>query len=174
VRRAFLRGELDADRERRERLLRRRMVSAERHLDGARRALDALARRADGAGVRLGIRNPGRYLGVPLPLELRLLREDLAGAPIAPAFDAPAAHLADAMGFVPLDDTLAAWSDSPLVQVADACGPVGGLPPGRGELDVSTLVGRLEKTAHAVFPPWPALTPEEVLDGMARLRRLLA
>jgi sugar phosphate isomerase/epimerase len=173
LRRAFLRGELDEEEALRSRLARERAARGRPHLDPARRALDRLARRCEASGVVLGIRNPSRHHGLPAPLELRFLLEDLAGGPVAPALDASAAHLADVMGLVPLADTLAAWRASPIAHLADACGPVAGLPPGRGELDLPSVIGALDRPTDAVFSPWPGLEEREVLAGVTALRALL-
>ena len=174
LRRAWLRRALADDDAPRERFLRERRAGAAPHLDAARRALDALANEASRSGLRLGVRNPARALGLPSPLELRLLLDELAGAPVVPALDAPAAHLADAMGLVPLDETLAAFGAAPVALLADACGPVLGLPPGRGELDLARAVARLPKDALLCYAPQAALAESEVLEGMEALRRLVA
>ena len=174
ARRAFLRGELDADSAVRARLVAHRAAGARAHLDPLRRALERIARAADAGGVTLGLRNPSRFIGLPDPIELRLLLDELAGAPLAPAFDAPAAHLVDAMGLGPLADTLAAWQAAPACHLADACGPIAGLPPGSGELDLAAVVAALDPAATFIFTPSAALDESEVFAALASLRTLLA
>ncbi len=162
----FLRGALD------ERLAGRmrqaRDAVSERPLDAARRALERLAREAERAGAVLLVRNGRRYVDVPSPRELDLLRRDLAGAPILPACDVPAAHLVDVMGFLPMALTLAAGRDAPLWYWGDACGPVGALAPGRGIVDLAAARASVGDGAHLVFSPWPGLTVDEVVESMSR------
>src|SRR5207244_1994469 len=79
----------------------------------ARRALEVLARAVEPHGLTVAIRNPRRPIGLPSPVELRLLLDDLRGAPLVPALDTAAAHLGHAMGLAPLDETVAAWKSSP-------------------------------------------------------------
>ncbi len=165
VRRAFLRGALDAATV--QRLLDERIKRAPPHLDAARRSLERLSRAAERHAVTLGLRNPPRALGVPSPGELARLRAELAGAPIAPCLDVAAAHLDDVMGIRPLAAVVEAWQAAPLALVADACGPVVGLPPGRGEIDFPSLA--LPEKARRVFHPSAQLSLAEVAEGLARV-----
>ncbi len=168
VRRAFLRGELtDGGRER---FVAARKKAAPRHLDAARRALDRLARRAESAGLVLGIRNPPRMIGLPAPAELPLLLTHVDGAPVAPALDLAAAHLDETMGFGPVAAVLDAWRAAPIALLADACGPVVGLPPGHGEIDFAAAIAALSPQARVAFRPSPSLTVEEVNSAMKALR----
>jgi len=162
----FLRGALDASLA--QRLLAARDDVAERALDGARRALDRLAREAERAGAVLLVRNGRRYVDVPSPRELDRLREELRGAPILPACDVPAAHLTEVMGFAPMALTLAAYSDAPLWYWGDACGPVGALAPGRGIVDLAAARASIGKEARLAFSPWPGLSVDEVVESMSR------
>lgn len=173
LRRAFLRDELD-DTTLGARLARERDAHAPRHLDAARRSLHRLGRAAEARGVRLGLRNPGRPIGLPSPVELGVLLADLDGAPVVPVLDLPAAHLGDALGLRPLDETLKAWATSPLSLVADACGAVFGLAPGMGELDLAAALRPLPATCRLVFAPSPLLDERELLEGAAALHRLSA
>jgi sugar phosphate isomerase/epimerase len=170
IRKLYLRAKLDESG--RERLRKERAKRVAPHLDAARRALERLARRAESAGVRIGLRNPVRPIGLPSAIELALLRSDLAGAPIVPLLDLAAAHLGEAMGLGPVDGTVEGWKASPLALVADACASVTGLPPGRGELDLRAAVGALGKEARLCFHPAKGLTTDEILNGMEELRRL--
>lgn len=163
AREQFLRGALDAQLA--QRLMTARDDVAERALDGARRALDRLAREAERAGALLLVRNGRRYVDVPSPRELDRLRADLHGAPILPACDLPAAHLTDVMGFAPLALTLAAYKDAPLWYWGDACGPVGALAPGRGIVDLAAARASVGEHARLVFAPWPGLTLDEIVEA---------
>ncbi len=162
----FLRGALDDGLV--QRLLAARDDAAERALDGARRALERLAREAERAGAVLLVRNGRRYIDVPSPRELDQLRAELSGAPILPAGDVAAAHLQDVMGFAPLALTLAAYADAPLWYWGDACGPVGALAPGRGIVDLATARASVAADARLAFSAWPGLTVDEVVESMAR------
>src|SRR5207248_10432726 len=71
----FLRGALDASLA--QRMAQARDDAAERALDGARRALERLAREAERAGAVLLVRNGRRYVDVPSPRELDRLRAEL-------------------------------------------------------------------------------------------------
>ncbi|HEX2570862.1 MAG TPA: hypothetical protein VH877_14990 [Polyangia bacterium] len=169
VRRRFLRGELDdqalADQ------LRKRAVLGTSHLDPARRSLEQLARRADDLGLRLGIRTPARFIGLPSAIELLTLLDDLSGAPLVPLWDVPASHLLTAFG-VPFAEITSAWQRAPFVYLGDACGPIAGLAAGRGELDLAGLVRGLTSATRAIFRPWLGLDEDEVLAAMASLQGL--
>lgn len=166
AREQFLRGALDAPLA--QRLLSARDNVAERAFDGARRALDRLAREAERAGALLLVRNGRRYVDVPSPRELDRLRGELRGAPILPACDVPAAHLTDVMGFSPMALTLAAYGDAPLWYWGDACGPVGALAPGRGVVDLAAARASVGKDARLAFSPWSGLSVDEVVESMSR------
>lgn len=163
----FLRGALDASLA--QRMMQARDQAAERALDGARRALDRLAREAERAGALVLVRNGRRYVDVPSPRELDRLRRELAGAPILPACDVPAAHLSDVMGFVPMAVTLAAHRDAPLWYGGDACGPIGALAPGRGIVDLAAARAAMGEGARLAFAPWVGLDLDEVVESMSRL-----
>ncbi|MGZ3427960.1 MAG: hypothetical protein ACXVCV_14995 [Polyangia bacterium] len=162
----FLRGALDPSLA--QQLMSARDDAAERALDGARRALERLAREAERVGAVVLVRNGRRYVDVPSPRELDRLRAELEGAPILPAGDIAAAHLTDVMGFAPLALTLAAYHDAPLWYWGDACGPVGALAPGRGVVDLAAARASVGEQARLAFAPWPGLSVEEVIESMAR------
>jgi hypothetical protein len=168
----FLRGALDAQLA--QRLVDARDQTADRALDGARRALELLARDAESAGVTLALRNSRRYVDLPSPREMDLLMADLRGAPVAPLLDVAAAHLPDLMGFAPLSLTLATFGQAPLIYLGDACGPVGPLPPGRGVLDLAGIARQLPLDAQLAFSPWAGLTLEETLAALPAIARLVA
>ena len=173
ARRAFLRDEL-AGSPQAEALRQRRQQQVGRHLDAALRSLERLGRVAEACGVRLGLRNPGRLIGLPSPAELTRLLGELDGAPLAPALDLPAAHLGDAMGMWPLAGTLSSWRTAELVLAADACAAVSGLPPGRGELDVGAALATLGDGARVCFPPRSDSSVAELQEGVAALARIAA
>ncbi len=167
----FLRGELDAARGRR--LARMRDDAAGRALDVARRALDRLARAAEGAGVTLLLANPRRFVELPSPRELDGLLADFAGAPLRPLLDVANAHLTDVMGVWPLLYSATAFgSRAPLAYLGDACGPVGGLEPGRGELDVGAIARSLPIGCRVAFRPWVGLSADEIVRALAAVGRL--
>jgi sugar phosphate isomerase/epimerase len=157
----FVRGALDEPTARG--LMARRAREGARPLDGARRAVDRLSRIAESEGVTLAIANGRRFTALPDARELDTLLAELRGAPLAPLFDVVAAHLPDAMGLAPFALTQAAFGRAPLVYLGDACGPIGALAPGRGELDVSAIARGLDGAAAIAFSPWAGLTVEEAL-----------
>jgi len=159
----FLRDDLDDHLVRR--LMQQRRQEGPRAVDAARRALERLCRAAEGEGLTLAVANGRRFTAVPDARELDLLLSDLRGAPLAPLFDVPAAHLPDVMGLAPLELTEAAWGKAPLAYVGDACGPLAGLPPGRGEMRPIKLADGCER----VFSPWSGLTVEESLAAVSAL-----
>ena len=162
----FLRGALDESLALQ--MMHARDDAAEPALDGARRALERLAREAERVGALVLVRNGRRYIDVPSPRELDRLRGDLQGAPILPACDLAAAHLTDVMGFSPLPLTLAAFADAPLWYWGDACGPIGALAPGRGIVDLAAARASVGEQARLAFSPWPGLTVDEVVEAMSR------
>jgi hypothetical protein len=165
----FQRGELDEDDGRAIAELRDR--SGARELDAARRAIDRLARAAEVAGVGLAIRNGRRFVDVPTARELDLLLADNAGAPVGPLFDVAAAQLPAAMSIWPFALTQAAFGVAELVYFSDACGPLCGLPPGAGELDLAAIAAALPKRASWAYVPWSGLAVEESLAAFTSLCR---
>jgi hypothetical protein len=164
----FLRGDLDEQLARR--LVEARDAVAERALDVARRALDRLARAAETAGLTLTVAQSRRFTDLPSPREIDLLLRDLSGAPVAPLFDSASAHLQDQMGAWPMAVSVAAFGVGPLLYLGDACGPIGGLEPGRGILDPAFLT-TLPKHAAVAFRPWPGLTTDEVVHALPAVER---
>jgi hypothetical protein len=160
----FLRGALDASLA--QRMMQARDQVAERAVDAARRALDRLAREAERAGTLLLVRNGRRYVDLPTPRELDVLRADLRGAPILPLLDVAAAHLTDVMGFVPMALTLATYADAPLSYFGDACGPIGALGRGHGVVDLAAVEAALPKEGRRAFNPWSGSSLDEVLEAM--------
>jgi hypothetical protein len=74
------------------------------------------------------------------------------------------------MGLVPFQLTQTAFGQAPLVYLGDACGPIGALPPGSGQLDLLQI--KLAPEAQVVFSPWSGLTVEESLDAVEALQQL--
>jgi hypothetical protein len=165
ARERFLRDDLDERLARR--LMQQRQKEGMRCVDACLRALDRLCRAAESEGVTLGIANGRRFTAVPGARELDLLLSQLRGAPAAPFFDVPAAHLSHVMDLQPLELTEAAWGQAPIACVGDACGPLAGLPPGRGELRPVKLAENVER----VFSPWSGLSVEESLQAVKELAR---
>lgn len=174
VRAHFLRGAVfdDDDTEPSEALLRARSALLPKHLDAVRRAIEQLANHAVRSEQTLLLGYPRRVTELPLPIEVRLLCEEFAGAPIAPSLDLPAAHLASMMRLVAMSDSVRSFAQGPLHCVGDACGPIGALPPGSGEVDVAAVCKALPNDAILSFMPWPGLSFQEVLRGLASLDRL--
>ncbi len=170
ARERFLRDDLGEDLTRR--LMQQRRAHGVRPLDVARRVLDPLARAAEAEGLTLAVANGRRFTALPDARELELILDGLEGAPVSPLFDVPAAHLPDVMGFQPFALTQAAFGQAPLVYLGDACGPLGALPPGRGQLDVGAIARALLPSAEMVFSPWSGLTVDESLSAVTALAKL--
>ncbi|MCS6914811.1 MAG: hypothetical protein RMK29_08180 [Myxococcales bacterium] len=172
LRRRFLRGELLSDPEPAQALMQQRCAAAAPHLGACLRGLERLARAAEQRGLQLLVRNPRRALELPTPAELSVLRLELAGAPLSPLLDVPAAHLGSAMRLVPLRETITAFCDGPLCLLGDACGALGALPPGQGEVDVAAVARALPTHTQVAFVPWPGLHLSEVALGCQRVASL--
>lgn len=172
VRAHFLRGALAEDEEPNQELLRARSALLPRHLDAVRRSLEQLSNHAVRSGQTLLLGYPRRATELPHPIELRLLLEEFDGAPLAPCLDLPSAHLASTMRLISLPDSVRAFAQGPLHMIGDACGPIGALPPGSGEVDVAAVCRALPKEATLTFLPWPGLAFREVKTGLGELLRL--
>jgi len=160
LRRWYQRGELGRTRARQAETARE---SAGRpSVDAALRALEQLLSVTEDAGLVLLVENARRPVDVPSPKELDRILGELEGAPIAPLYDAPRTLLADDFGIWPSALVEAACASAPLVYVGDGCGPIAGLPPGRGVLDVAAQRARLSNTTEQAFAPWPGLTVPEI------------
>lgn len=186
LRRRFLRGELMLDEEPAERLMTERSAAGAAHLPAVLRALEPMLAQAARRGVTILLRSPRRGIDLPTPLELRVLLEELQGGPVAPLLDLPAAHLCSAMRLVPLRDSIVTFGVTgggdperegaapPLALLGDACGAVGALAPGRGEVDVAAVARFLPARTRVALLPWAGLSLGEVgeaLRGVAALPR---
>lgn len=161
----FLRGALATDEAPAEALMQARSALAGPHLDAALRSLDRIVNAAQRLAVTVLLPNPRRAVELPTPIELRALRSEFHGAPLAPQLDVPAAHLASAMHLLPLRDSVLGFGAGPLANLSDGCGAVAGLPPGHGEVELAAIARSLAPATHREFVPWPALRPEEVAAG---------
>jgi sugar phosphate isomerase/epimerase len=168
----LLRGAISEDDKETEDFQHARRALSRRHLDASRRSLEKIAETAARLGVTVLIPNPRRATFLPTAIELRVLMTDLAGAPVSPVLDIPAAHLTSTMRLCPLRETVLAFGNGCAAFVADACGAVGGLPPGHGEVEVSAIARSLKKDAQRIFVPWPGLRRAEVMRGYQAVSRL--
>jgi len=168
----LLRGALSEDDKETEDFQLARRALSRRHLDAARRSLERIAETAARLGITVLLPNPRRATFLPTAIELRVLLTDLAGAPVSPVLDVPAAHLTSTMRLCPLRETVLAFGNGCAAFVADACGAVGGLPPGHGEVEVAAITRSLKKDAQRIFLPWPALRRAEVVRGYQAVSRL--
>lgn len=166
----FLRGAAPEDSTPGDELLSARSALLPPHWTAVCRSLERLCNRALAMGKTLLIAYPRRPTDLPLPLELWLLLQDFAGAPLAPSLDLPAAHLASTMRLTPLSLSVRAFSPGPFHLIGDACGQVGALPPGWGEVDVPAVCGALPPDATLSFLPWSGLSFAEVGAALESLR----
>jgi hypothetical protein len=168
----YLRGVLHYDESSAEALMAARAGVSSQHVDAAMRSLDRVVEEASRRGVSVLVRNPRQPVDLPTALELSALRAELRGAPLAPLLDLPAAHLTSMLHCCPLRETVVAFGDGPLSSLADACGPLYGLIPGQGEVDVAAVARALPKDARRAFVPSPGLSIDEVARGYAAIASL--
>lgn len=169
----FLRGGLADDDDAIDELMAARTGLALRHLEALRRGLEQVANAAVRKGTTVLLPTPRRIVELPVPLELRALLAEFRGAPLAAALDLPAAHLASAMHTVALRESVLTFGTGPLALLGDACGQLGALPPGHGEVDVAAVARALPRHSHRAFVPWSGLHAAEVrlgYEGVAALR----
>ncbi len=170
LRERFVRGGLDDDVA--DEWMARRRRAVDKHLDAARRALDALLPAADASRVTLCLRNGARFIDLPTAMELEGLRGEFSGAPLAGAWDMAAGHLQDVMGFVSFGRTQRAFgTENGVSYVGDAAGPVGALGPGRG--DLRSAPWRTKRAGPHLFSPWRGLSLPEALAAHAAFAPLV-
>ncbi|MFO0573130.1 MAG: hypothetical protein U1A78_03960 [Polyangia bacterium] len=174
ARAGLLRGALHEDDRLADELLEARAGLLPRHLEMALRSAERIANLALRHGVTVLLPSPRRAIELPAPLELQVLLAELRGAPLRPMLDLPAAHLASTMRLLPLRPTVLAFSGGPLHLLGDACGAVGALPPGHGEVDVAAVAQALPAAAHRAFLPWRGLHPRELAAGYHAVAGLAA
>ncbi len=165
LRGSFLRGVLQYDDDRAREFMAVRASLSRRYLDASMRSIERIVDAASRRGVAVLLRNPRRPIDLPTTPELSALRAELRGAPLFPLLDLPAAHLTSMLHCVPLRETVLAFGDGPLACLADACGAVGGLLPGQGEVDVAAVAGALPPSVQRAFLPWPGLSLREAVAG---------
>lgn len=168
----YVRGVLHYDESSAEELMAARAGVSTRHVDAALRSLDRVVEEASRRGVSVLVRNPRQPVDLPTAFELSAIRAELRGAPLSPLLDLPAAHLTSMLHCCPLRETVLAFGDGPLSSLADACGPLFGLVPGQGEVDVAAVARALPKEARRAFVPSPGLTLDEVAAGYAAVAAL--
>lgn len=168
----YVRGVLHYDESSAEELMAARAGVSTRHVDAAMRSLDRVVEEAARRGVSVLIRNPRQPVDLPTAFELSAVRAELRGAPLAPLLDLPAAHLTSMLHCCPLRETVLAFGDGPLSSLADAAGPLSGLVPGQGEVDVAAVARALPKESRRAFVPSPGLTFDEVAAGYAAIAAL--
>ncbi len=157
--RAYARRTLDD--EARERLVAARRQLSGRALDLARFGLEPVLERAAAAGVTVGLVNRARWFDIASAAEVATLMVELRGAPLAPFYDAAAAHVRAALGLGPgrpaveLERAAGAF-------LTDAAGVRGGLPWGTGEVERAAVVAKLPAEAPRVLRSAIA-TDEELL-----------
>jgi sugar phosphate isomerase/epimerase len=161
----YLRGVLLYDDESARDFMAVRAGIVRRHLDAALRSLDRIVEDAQRRGVTVLLRNPRLPYELPTGIELAAIRAELRGAPLAPFLDVPAAHLLSMLHCTSLRETVLAFSDGPLCNLADACGQLSGLVPGQGEVDIPSIAKTLKKETARAFIPSPGLSPREIAEG---------
>ena len=161
--RAYARRTLDD--EARERLVAARRQLSGRALDLARFGLEPVLERAAAAGVTVGLVNRPRWFEIASAAEVAMLLDELRGAPLAPFYDAAAAHVRAELGLGPgrpaveLERAAGAF-------LTDAAGLRGGLPWGTGEVGND---GRAE-----VLAKLPAEAPRVLRSAIATDEEILA
>lgn len=159
--RAFSRREIDEDRL--EAVLSRRLKLAATALDWARFGLEPLLDQAEASGIVLALSNRARPFEIPDGPEIGVLLEEFRGAPLAPWFDAAAAHAREAIGLAPPGEWLAGYGRRACgAWLSDAAGLLGGLPWGRGEVDRTAVLTALAAGALTVVHCGPGATDEEL------------
>lgn len=153
------------DDEARERLVATRRQLSGRALDLARFGLEPVLERAAAAGVTACLVNRPRWFEIASAAEVATLMDELRGAPLAPFYDAAAAHVRAALGL---------GSGRPAVELeraagaffTDAAGVRGGLPWGTGEVGDD---GRAE-----ILAKLPAEAPRVLRSAIATDEEILA
>jgi sugar phosphate isomerase/epimerase len=144
-------------------------------LDGVRQGLDRIGREAERRGLLIGVPNAARYDELPTRDELLRLLHELEGAPVGLWLDTYAAHAKEVWGLGSAAAFLQGVEASrPAVRIigatlTDAAGLLGGLAPGRGEIDFDALLARLPEDAWGVVACEPWMREEEVAGALERL-----
>lgn len=138
-------------------------------MDLARFALDAVVESAARASVLIGLQNRARWFEIPDETELAALLCDFAGAPLAPWLDAGAAHASESMGLAEPGSWLVRFGQQAIgAWMSDACGLLGRLPWGLGEIDTDAVASALGTDCVRVVHCAPASRPNEIRDALAR------
>ncbi|UCC87267.1 MAG: sugar phosphate isomerase/epimerase [Anaerolineales bacterium] len=163
-----------------------RSRSAERHLEATLWSLERLANVADSAGVKLCLENRLHYYEIPLPDELDLLLQELAG-PVSGCFDTGHAYVLDELGFVGHGEWLSGFSEQlacvdlhdvrvvrerpdPSEHMVLGTGLQDHVVPSTGVVDFAQVLRRVPE--QAIFTcefDWYH-SPDEVKAGLAYLR----
>lgn len=145
---------------------RMRAAVVRRHLDGMRRSLDVLLPLAQRRGTLLGLlpAHDGRSLG--LAEEIRELCLDYASGPLGGWRATDREHRLSVTGA-----STGAWPDALGVDLADAAGLLGALPPGKGEVDFVSALAGLPRDAPRILGRTRATEPEvrRSLEDLGRL-----
>jgi len=140
-------------------------------LDSVRSSLDVLAREAERRGVYLGLENRYFYREIPGFQELKLLLNDLRGAPVGYWHDVGHAHVAEASGWETQKEWLESFGSVMIgIHLHDSTGFDDHVPPGTGEVDFSMVGSHLADQAIRILEIRSGPEPAAIRKSIEFLR----
>lgn len=146
--------------------LEQRRVKAKRPFDSLLLALEAVLRRAEALGIKVGVENRYYPDEFPLPEEMERIFEEFEGAPLGYWHDIGHAHAMERLGITRQRDLLEKFKDRLIgVHIHDAKGLDDHRPPGQGEVDFEALKGLLPEEGMKIMEVHPPAREEEIRQG---------
>ncbi len=143
MRRMYDSGQIDADRfaELRQSVMRQRSEAAEPYVEAARASLDELVRKAEPAGMVVGLENRYHYHEIPSPDEYEVLLDGFANEQVGYWHDVGHAEVLDRLGFIDKRVWLERWSHRIVgAHLHDVSGIGDHRSPGDGDVDWSYVI----------------------------------
>lgn len=159
--------------------IRQRMEERDRlkspYLDSLMWSLDRLLRLADRYEILLCLENRSHYHELPGADDFRLLFDEFKGAPIAYWHDVGHAQLNENLGIQFGNGLLEANADRLAgIHFHDCKDLDDHLPPGRGQVDYSSIIPHIGDGIPCVLELRPGTPDSDVADGLAFVRELLS
>jgi sugar phosphate isomerase/epimerase len=137
------------------------------HLEAVKKSLLDLLEYAMRFSIRLGLENCHRYLDIPTPDEMGILLDLAEPDRLGFIYDVGHAQALDRLGFFLHEEWLKRYSSRIIgVHLHDVKGVKDHYAPGLGEIDYDQVAAYLPENAFRTCELQPAMTSEQVMNGL--------
>jgi len=140
---------------------------AESCLEAVKKSLTDLLAYAARFNIRLGLENRYHYLDIPILDEMEPLLDLAEPDRLGFVYDVGHAQALDRLGFFPHEEWLNRYASRMIgAHLHDVNGVNDHYAPGQGEIDFDWVAGYLPQEAFRTCELQPAMTSEQVIDGL--------